>query len=402
VRRSSVWILGLVATLVPATVLANPGTATADVTTYVVPSAIFNDPAGTTTDQNRIRDYLTGLINGTAPGAEIRVSMYGFTDDVVADALVSAQQRGVTVRVILDDYTLGLDNNEYPTLREGLGTDLSQPSWVLACPPGRACIADRDLDGTGKGINHSKFFMFSQVGGASNVLVQTSANMTATQRTDYFNNAVTLTDAGIYGAYKTYFDELMKYGTSPVGLQDHYVATTSGPYKSYFFPRHEASGTTYNTDAGTDTVKLILDNVNCSGGTQIRVAMYAFSRTQVAQKLVDLKKSGCSVYLANDAHTDSRGTPNLYPAVEDIVYGKLTQRVECNDGPGIGVHSKYLLINGTYDGRPDRKLVFTGSHNYTYPALRANDEALLKIDNAAIYEQYRANHDRLMQYCAGS
>ena len=67
-----------------------------------------------------------------------------------------------------------------------------------------------------------------------------------------------------------------------------------------------------------------------------------------------------------------------------------------------GLHSKYLLINGVYDGASRKKLVFTGSHNYTYPALRANDETLLKIDNAALYDQYKANHDQLMSYCAGS
>jgi phosphatidylserine/phosphatidylglycerophosphate/cardiolipin synthase-like enzyme len=58
-----------------------------------------------------------------------------------------------------------------------------------------------------------------------------------------------------------------------------------------------------------------------------------------------------------------------------------------------GVHSKYLLVNADYLGRRQR-LVWTGSHNYTGPALRGNDEALLKIDDRAVYDAFRANWQR--------
>ncbi|GHJ39821.1 phospholipase D-like domain-containing protein [Streptomyces sp. TS71-3] len=394
-QRPTAWRLLLATALLPAALLAWPSNARA--AADAITPAVFNDPAGTDTDQSRIRDYVLGLIDDTAAGAEIRVSMYGFTDDPVADALVAAAARGVAVKVVVDHYTLGLDGTEYPTLQQGLGTDRSKPSWVLACPAGRACIADRG------GINHNKFFLFSQVDGESNVVVQTSANMTSTQRTDLFNNAVTLSDATLYASYVAYFGDLVKYGTAANGLTDYYKSTTSGPYKDYFFPRHEKSGTTPTTDPSTDTVKLILDNVGCAGGTQIRVAMFAFTRTQVAQKLVDLQSAGCTVRLAFDGHTDPNGTPHLPPSVEKIVSGRLAQRVECDDGPtGIGVHSKYLLVNGTYDGKSGRKIVFTGSHNYTYGALRDNDETLLKVDDAAIYDAYEANHVHLMDYCTGS
>lgn len=391
---SPAWRYGLAIALTSAALLAPSVPASA---ATAISSTVFNDPAGTATEQDRIRDYVLGLINDTAAGAEIRVSMYGFTDDPMADALVAAAARGVAVKVIVDDYTRGLDGTEYPTLTAGLGTNRSLPSWVLACPAGRACIADRG------GINHNKFFLFSQVNGVSNVVVQTSANLTTTQRQDLFNNAVTLTDAGIYTSYKTYFADLETYGSRSTGLADYYTTTTSGSYKTYFFPRHEKSGTTTTTDPSTDTIKLILDNVSCSGGTQVRVAMFAFTRTQVAQKLVDLQAAGCSVSLAFDGHSDPDGTPHLPPSVEDIVSGKLGKRVECDEGTaGIGVHSKYLLVQGTYDGTANRKLVFTGSHNYTYGALRTNDEGLLKVDNSAIYDAYKTNHDQLMTYCEGS
>ncbi|MFE5300771.1 phospholipase D-like domain-containing protein [Streptomyces sp. NPDC056632] len=375
------------------------GAADAPVTT----TATFNDPSGDAAAQDRIRAHVIDLIGRAPAGSTITAGLYTFTEDTVTDALGAAKARGVNVRVIVDHTSVTMTGGEYDRLAARLGTDRSQGSWVLACPAGRGCIGSRQLPGDADGaINHNKFWLFSSTGGASDVVVQTSANMTGVQRTDLFNNAVTIVDSGLYGIYQDYFADLLAYGTSATGLSHYYKTPASGPYKAYFFPRKEAAGTTYDNDASTDTVKLVLDNVGCAGGTQIRMAANLFTRDEVASKLVALKNAGCSVTLAHDGYPGSMGS-----GVESIISGKLTQRVQCYEDRGTGVakaglHSKYLLVEGTYDGVAGRKLLWTGSHNYTYPALRANDETLLKIDNAALYDQFKANHQYLMTYCAGS
>ncbi|GAA2797682.1 phospholipase D-like domain-containing protein [Streptomyces showdoensis] len=369
----------------------------------VTTTATFNDPSGDAAAQDRVRDHIIDLIGRTPAGATITAGLYTFTDDTVTDALGAAKTRGVNVRVVVDHTSVTMTGGEYPRLVARLGTDRAQGSWVFACPAGRGCIGSRQLPGDPDGaINHNKFWLFSNTGGANDVVVQTSANMTGVQRTDLFNNAVTIVDTGLYGIYQDYFADLLAHGTSATGLSHYYKTPASGPYKAYFFPRKEAAGTTYDNDASTDTVKLILDNVGCAGGTQIRMAANLFTRDEVATKLVALKNAGCSVTLAHDGAPGSMGT-----TVESIVSGKLTQRVQCYEDRGAGVakaglHSKYLLVEGTYDGVAGRKLVWTGSHNYTYPALRANDETLLKIDDPALYAQFKANHQYLMTYCAGS
>ncbi|MFJ9829637.1 phospholipase D-like domain-containing protein [Streptomyces sp. NPDC101160] len=379
---------------------APAGAAPAPVTT----TATFNDPSGDATAQNRIRDHIADLVGRAEPGSTISASMYNFTDDTVAAALAAARTRGVNVRVILDHTTLTTPGNEYANLARDLGTDRTQGSWVYACPAGRGCIGTRQLpDDPDGAINHNKFFLFSATGGAKDVVVQTSANLTGLQRTDLFNNAVTVVDSGLYGIYQSYFADLLAYGTSPTGLDHYYRTPSSGPYKAYFFPRKEAAGTAYDSDASTDTIKLILDNVDCAGGaTQVRMAANLFTRREVATKLVELRNAGCTVILAHDGAPGSMSTD-----VESILYGRLTKRVQCYEDRGTGVnkaglHSKYLLVEGTYAGVAGKKLVFTGSHNYTYPALRSGDETLLKIDDPALYDLYRANHDQLMTYCAGS
>jgi phosphatidylserine/phosphatidylglycerophosphate/cardiolipin synthase-like enzyme len=59
---------------------------------------------------------------------------------------------------------------------------------------------------------------------------------------------------------------------------------------------------------------------------------------------------------------------------------------------GWGLHSKYLLIDARYAGSTAaRRLVFTGSHNYTGPALTSNDETLLRIEDPAVFAAFLAD-----------
>jgi phosphatidylserine/phosphatidylglycerophosphate/cardiolipin synthase-like enzyme len=41
--------------------------------------------------------------------------------------------------------------------------------------------------------------------------------------------------------------------------------------------------------------------------------------------------------------------------------------------------------------------VLTGSHNYNQTSLRRNDEALLKLNNKAIYQQYVRNFEHMRE-----
>ncbi|MET9518268.1 phospholipase D-like domain-containing protein [Streptomyces sp. NPDC002994] len=408
-RHRRTWLLGLVVALMSVVAVPTPAAAVT-----VTTGTIFNDPSGTVADQDRIRDYLVSLIDGAPAGSSIRVSMYTFTDNPVREALVAANGRGVSVQVILDHKSSETvtEHGEYENLVAWLGTDRTKPSWVLDCGKDRGCIGTRVLGASDTAINHNKFFTFSHTGGADNVVVQTSANMSGIQRTNLFNNAVTIVDKGLYDIYQEYFADHVTHAAGP-GLSHYYktpISTTNPAYKAYFFPRKETSGTTYKTDPSTDTIKLILDNVDCAAGSEVRIAANLFYRDHIATKMVQMVDAGCSVILAHDADPNGGGpgVNSMGKTVEDILYGQLTQRVQCWENPpagrtgNIGQHSKYLIVNGKYDGVAGKKIVWTGSHNYSWQALRQNDETLLKIDNAALYDQYKANHAKLMSYCAGT
>lgn len=64
------------------------------------------------------------------------------------------------------------------------------------------------------------------------------------------------------------------------------------------------------------------------------------------------------------------------------------------------VHSKYLLMDAVKDEKR-QQLVFTGSHNYTGPALTENDETLLRLAHPRVYAAFLADWQRLAAHPLG-
>ena len=91
-------------------------------------------PAADGTDTT-LEDAVYALIEAAIPGSQVRVAVYTFTRDRIADALVRARMRGVDVRVIVDGDVPSSAGGEYATLLAGLGA-----GNVHACDaPGSAC-----------------------------------------------------------------------------------------------------------------------------------------------------------------------------------------------------------------------------------------------------------------------
>lgn len=114
----------------------------------------------------------------------------------------------------------------------------------------------------------------------------------------------------------------------------------------------------------------------------------------VAERLWELDDAGCCVDIVHRL-LDNSGTAVADQLTRPTRYGGITMHRLNDDAEGnTATHSKYLLIDGTYLGRADRKIVSTGSHPYTYSGLTANDEALLKYQDDAVHDAYRENFRR--------
>jgi len=376
----------LAATAVAMPVLGLSGSATASAGACadapeapVSAGAVFSEPVGG--DPVAIVRRICALVKQTPAGARIQVAhfvMSGTAGTEFADELIKAHQRGVKVQVILDGDTRG--GVVAAQLASGLGTDRSAASWLHVCTGPMsggtaACIGDKG--------QHNKFYLFSKTGDASNVVVQSSANLTDLNSSTYWNNAVVLPgNKRLYQAYDGYFKDL---AAERKNLDYYRVVNTGaagGSVRVHFFPK-----------AGTaDPIVEYLDKVSCEGGrTTVRVGMSEWDTYRIAipAKLRDLAAQGCTVKV-------------VYGIMDDEVKQVLLSepRVELRTlGTGGAlpgrVHSKYLLVEGSYDGERDAHWVFTGSHNYNLTSLRRNDEALLRLNNKTVYRQYVANFDTM-------
>ncbi len=368
----------------------------ADAAVNLTDNAVFNNPH--TSARTAIQDYVVSLINGADTGSTIRLSTYIFAAATYRTALVNAHARGVNVQLVADSYNSPASATTFHQTQDALGTNKSAASFAITCAADKGCI--------GSGIDHDKFFLFSSVYGKKKVVVQTSANMidhtdTGNSGVTAWNNAVTFfTEPALYDAYVTRFTAMRDQVRSTA-----YTSVVGNDAKVYFFPRAGGDVTDNNTVLG------VLDNVNCagkntSGGwgdshlTSIRVAMYLLTDTAIARKLWELDNAGCVVHVirTNTGHSDDDAIAilNNCTAHNGVTIDSIHERADDNDpdsAKAIGfLHSKYLLIDGYYDGSANQHLVWTGSYNYTAGALRSNDEALVKISNhEAIFDAFQAN-----------
>lgn len=336
-------------------------------------SAVFSRRSADNQPDTAIEDLLVGLIDRAVAGSRIRVAVYAFTRGRVTEALVRASQRGVDVRVILDglvratvdDPNDGTGVTEAASLIVGLGR-----SRVTICrAPGSACL--------GVGIMHHKTYLFSDVGGGSrNVVVQASHNLTEGQMHRHNNAVIIRGDSQLFAGYERTFEQQRRDV-----VQSDYYRTADGnfPARAYFFPR--PSG---------DTAVSVIDNVSCTGGARIRVAMAFFTnaRLEVARALARRQRAGCDVQAVIGDDSIRVGRTVLRTLRDNGVRVTLYPRRAGN----WGLHSKYLLIDAGYAGSTaHRRLVFTGSHNWTGSALRENDETILRVDDGAVFDGFMAD-----------
>ncbi|MEV0624085.1 phospholipase D-like domain-containing protein [Nonomuraea sp. NPDC050404] len=363
----------------------------------VTSEAVFNNPVS---DKAAIQNRIVQLIEGADAGSTIRMSMFYATDATIPNALIAARNNGRDVQIVFDKTMAG--TAIHSSLAAALGTDTAQGSWVLVCPSGRGCIGDRPLYGS-VSLNHNKFFLFSGTGGTADVVVQSSANLhTGRDGLGGWNSALVLAgNSGVYDAYAAYFTDLKNQRVNN-NYYDTRAPVTSGNAKVHFYPRRE--GTSSPTDPAEDTLTTVLDHVQCTGNssvgtvdgthrTIVRVAMGIFSRTHLAQKLLNLDRAGCYVEVAVNYNKDSASEVS---SMNELVkttgaYNGINVRYYCTADP-IWIHSKYLLVEGKYYGVPDRKIVWTGSHNWSWNSLRQADEALLQLEDNTIFDRFRSNY----------
>jgi phosphatidylserine/phosphatidylglycerophosphate/cardiolipin synthase-like enzyme len=339
--------------------------------------ATFNDPSSLKrSDQTVLMDQIIEAVNNVPKGSIIRVVAYSFDYKPVADALIAAKRRGAQVRLLIDSHT---ETDQIRRLRSFLGTGTSDGSYLRTCK--YSCMANQPS------FIHSKLYLFSRTGGATRVAMNSSANPAETGISKSWNNTyTTVGDKTIYDANVDNFNDMLPDKTNT----DYYHTVESGSYptKEYFFPR---AGSTKKSD----TLYNILNDVSCPSTIKVSTYFWTSARLYLADKLVALKKAGCSVEVV---YPDGPGNQDtIYPEVTSaLLKGNVdTWNTRPYNGLGLYVHNKVILISGTYQGVPGQKIVYATSQNLTMTSLRESNEVMLRIPNAGVYGDYLYNFNSI-------
>lgn len=315
------------------------------------------------------RDYtlineLQRLIDSAPAGSTVRGAIHSLTIDSVAAALLRAQQRGVTVMVVIDGKNAPSTDPAVATIRQ-----LTSHKFCTNGSGGNGCIstsADGDM--------HTKMFTFTAAtdpNGTARTSVSWfgSANLTYATGTDAFNNTITVYgDTALMNGLNANFADMWNrrhysgddYYDSASG-RGYYQATAADAYAS---PEGEGQ---------TDTIVTRLNDLTPNSNCRLRVSMASI--TAGRPKLVDVVKSyragGCNVWMT--VGTNPEGGVSMTQSVyNELLTAGVAIRRKAD------VHNKFFLAYGSYGGTYQYR-VYTGSQNWTQDALSENDEIFVKM-----------------------
>lgn len=365
----------------------------------VTEEVLQNDPDS---DKNEIRQRLMELIKGKY--REITIATYHLDDEDVASTLAeAARDDDVKLRILVDyvDY----HSPAYNIVAEAM-KDAPEGSWIKSCGLDDPAGTNKGTSCMGQHIMHNKFFLFESRDGKTNVVMQTSANLNAHSGTDMWNTAYLTADDWLYSKYQAYFDDLSAASAPGATDKDYYSTLRSrySPSNAKFAmnvsPRK--SGNVY-----LDVLNAVRCKGNTSGGTTgkhhtiVRAAQMQIAGANgiaIAKRLWELDNQGCYVdIVANEISVAKRAEPKtvlnyLLARPEALPPDRVNYHgpeVREFSGTQCGVHQKNLLIDGFFDGKPNQKIVVTGSHNMNNKSPMYNDEVILRINSASVHEKFK-------------
>ena len=343
---------------------ASPSSATGAINVYfnksVRPSAVPSAPAAG--DQDLVSLIIRRITNARR---SVDVALYSLSGTPgagtdIAQALIAAWARGVSVRVICEQ-----DNRT------------TSPLNSLASA-GVPLITDgADVVNGGAGLMHNKFAVFDARGGApESIWVWTGSwNPTESGTNDDYQNAMEIQDPALAGAYLLEFNEMWGSGTaSPDPSQSRFGArkTDNTPHRfriggrdveSYFSPSDKTS-------------QHIATTLAAAKGS-IHFALLTFTRDDIATTLLTVRDAGITVRGIMDNRVDSGSE-------YDYLLGRGVD-LRLKTGPGL-LHHKYAIIDV---GKPGVvPAVITGSHNWSSSAENSNNENTLIVYDGSVAEQY--------------
>ena len=359
---------------------------------------------------------------------EILVAVQDLSPPRIAQSLVAATGKGVSVKVILENnystpwsqqHELDLsrhgrqrlqrlraladeDQNGLISLEEAQNHDALR---ILQNGP-IPWIDDTEDGSKGSGLMHHKFVVID-----GERVITGSANFTnsgmhgdagAPQTRGNVNHLISIQSPTLATVFKQEFAQM--WGDGPGGSNDSRFGRNKTPQPqqtikagtvniSVLFPPHAKSHQGHGLD--------VIEEQLGSAKTTIDLALFVFSAQQLTNKLAQRISAGAKVRLLADPGFASRS----FSEVLDLLGLALPDRfckLEAGNQPlskplkGIGtpglargdkLHHKFAVI--------DNKTVITGSFNWSPSAAHTNDETLLVIHSPLLAKHFTREMDRM-------
>ncbi len=350
------------------------------------PGAVFNRPSGTPEEKHRIINRVDSAIASTPKGSTIRIATWAIDVPKTTDRLVAAHRRGVNVRMVLNHKA---DSAQLRRLQRVLGTDIQARSYAVACRNG--------CRGSKLSAMHSKFYLFSQAGRASKVVMVSSANLSRGGIFKGWNDLFTVVNNHkLYVGFRDVFTQMRT--SQPAKTPYRVVTTPGGKFQARFYPR-PGDGT-----RKTDPVYQDLTRVRCNGTgpgtgingrTVIRVSMFYWTGLRgevLARKLLALDNAGCIVKVIYGAPSTRVSAILRHRGKHDGIDVR-DSRYDLNQDGAVDerVHTKYMMVSGVFGTNRAGSFVWTGSANWTKASLRRADEVTLRIRSKGTHSHYLTN-----------
>jgi phosphatidylserine/phosphatidylglycerophosphate/cardiolipin synthase-like enzyme len=330
---------------------------------------------------------LAGLIDATPKGASIYISIFIFKNEYgLLNAIRQANNRGVKLHIIIDMSSANHRKGNASTIEnlKAMGNGID--------------VVETYNDAQANAINHNKLVLFSELstkkGKAKNVVFTSSENWAPSTEKN-MQNAVILSDKGLYQAYLHYWKEMKERAAG--GMKNYTFIKYSDPdggIWAYLFPKRK-KGNRY----GPDPMIKILDEISDPSEATIQIEMpiwtkyrirvdHALDGVSIVDKLSQLLKQGAKVEIVARSNIDAHDEVAALAG-----QGAFVKMYNYTDEPGvkkIKLHSKVMLIQGEWNGKKTR-LVIAGSQNFGGKSITANN------NNTIVLSSYHFKHPQFFK-----
>jgi phosphatidylserine/phosphatidylglycerophosphate/cardiolipin synthase-like enzyme len=284
----------------------------------------------------------------SAAKREVVIAHYNIRREVVIDKLIELKNRGVDVRVAVDQHNAGNEWNVGDDVMEAAGISI-----VRTKPPG------------GQALMHLKVTVIDDA-----IAMTGSFNWNETAALANDENMLVFKDPEVVSRYKQQVLEVL--GEVPRSKGN---AQATPEVRVHFTPEEK-------TDA---VIAAELDKAQ----QNIDIAMFTYTNATIAAAVARAAQRGVKVRLVLERKQTGLTTndESAERAGAQVVRG--ANRI----GAHSAMHQKYALI--------DNARVITGATNWTNAGTRTNEEDLLVIDNAALAAKYRRNFADLLHVYGG-